>query len=437
MKSKLPLLQSETQRLEAIDALPFIEQEILKADWPIWARENQLPPMGDWRTWLLMGGRGAGKTRAGAEWLRAIVKADKHFLGDAGGRIALVGETYQDVRSVMIEGESGLLAVHPDHEKPNWIPSRRRLEWPNGVIGQVFSANDPDGLRGNQFGAVWSDELAKWPYLDATWDMLQFCLRLGNNPRQLVTTTPRPLALLKKMLVDETTVVTRSSTIDNKGNLAPGFVGFVTSEYGGTRLGRQEINGEIIDDREDALWRRAQLENLRVRNNPPLKRIIVAVDPPATSTANADACGIVGAGKDSEGICYVLADETLHNATPQMWAKKVVELYNRLGADAVVAEVNQGGEMVETILSMVDSTIAVRPVRATRGKWVRAEPVAMLYARGSVRHVGSFAKLEDQMCDFGPDGLSQGRSPDRLDALVWALHELALKQQSVPRIKPA
>lgn len=408
------------------------------ADWPLWARREQLPPSGNhWHTWLMLGGRGAGKTRAGAEWLRAVAMANRHFTGHSGGRLALVGQTFQDVRAVMIEGESGLLAVHPRDERPQWIASRRLLIWPNGVTGHVFSANDPDGLRGNQFGAAWCDELAKWNALEATWDMLQFCMRLGRHPLRMVTTTPRPVGLLKRMLADSRVALTRSSTRANAANLAPGFIEFVEAEYGGTRLGRQELEGELVEDREDALFSRSQIEASRLQTPPPLRRIVVAVDPPASSHASSDLCGIVAAGQDAEGTCHVIADESFGRATPEQWARRVAALYHRLGADCVVAEVNQGGDMVASVLGMTDASIPVRPVRATRGKWIRAEPVALLYARGRVLHAGTFPQLEDQMCDFGPDGLSGSASPDRLDALVWAIHELALKPAGRPRIRHA
>lgn len=384
-----------------------------------------------------MGGRGAGKTRAGAEWLKSVVEKDNYTIADSAGRVALIGETYQDARSVMIEGDSGILAIHRKDARPQWIASRRELVWPDGTIGQVFSASDPEGLRGSQFGAAWCDEIAKWKHLGETFDMLQFCMRLGTMPRQMITTTPKPLGLLKKLTDQGSTAVTRASTMINANNLAPGFLAFISDEYGGTRLGRQEIDGEIIEDREDALWQRSQLEALRARNYPPLRRIVIAVDPPASSRERADACGIVAAGLDDNGICHVLADETVQGVSPQKWAAVVSRLYHRLHADCVVAEANQGGDMVGTVLAMADGSLPVRMVHASRGKWLRAEPVAMLYARGRVRHVGALPDLEDQMCDFGPDGLSAGHSPDRLDALVWALHELALRPTAEPRIRAA
>lgn len=413
------------------------ELRALLADWTFWARADQLPPAeapagGPWTTWLVLGGRGAGKTRAGAEWVRGLALGRAPFASRPVGRIALVAETLADVRDVMVEGVSGLLAVHTREERPRWEPSRRRLEWPNGAVAQGFSAEDPESLRGPQFGAAWCDELAKWRRGEAAFDMLQFGLRLGDHPRQMVTTTPRPTHLLRRLLDDPATAVTRAKTADNAFHLAPTFLSQVLARYGGTRLGRQELDGEIIEDRPDALWTRAALDAARTGSAPALARIMVAVDPPASSRAGADACGIVCAGIDSAGMVYVLADESTAGLRPAQWAARAVALYHRFAADGVVAEVNQGGEMVRAVLAEVDAAVPVQAVRATRGKYLRAEPVAALYEQGRVRHVGPFPALEDELCDFGPDGLSSGRSPDRLDALVWAITALALGRQGAP-----
>jgi phage terminase large subunit-like protein len=352
------------------------------------------------------------------------------------GRIALVGESAADVRDVMIEGVSGILSVHERRERPLWESSRRRLTWENGAVAQVFSAEDPESLRGPQFAAAWCDELAKWRYAKESWDMLQFGLRLGEWPRQLVTTTPRPLPLIKKLLSDPTVAVTRALTRDNAANLAPSFLETIVSQYAGTRLGRQELDGEIIEERADALWTRDMLERARVKEAPALKRIVVAIDPPASSTQRADRCGIVAAGIDGEAVVYVLADASLGAARPAQWARAAIALYHKLSADALVAEVNQGGEMVRTVLNEADPCAPVTMVRATRGKYVRAAPVAQLYEQNRVRHVGGFCALEDEMCDFGAHGLSSGRSPDRLDALVWAITDLALKPKAPePRMR--
>jgi phage terminase large subunit-like protein len=406
------------------------ELEMLDKEWAAWARPDQRPPAGDWLVWLLLGGRGAGKTRAGAEWVRAFATRER------GGRIALVGETFADVREVMIEGESGLLAVHGAWERPLWLPARRRLEWSNGAIAQAFSSEDPEGLRGPQFAAAWADELGKWRHAEAAWDMLQFGLRLGARPRQVVTTTPRPIPLIKRLVADAAsgrTAVSRATSADNASNLAPGFLAGVVDRYIGTRLGRQELLGELIEDRADGLWQRATIEAQRVRTPPPLGRIVVAVDPPATRRSGT--CGIVAAGRGDDGLAYVLADASIGAVRPAEWAAAAVALYRRLGADALVAEVNQGGDMVAAVMREVDPAVPVGEVRATRGKWLRAEPVSALYAQGRVRHVGALPALEDEMCDFGPDGLSQGRSPDRLDALVWAVTALLLSGGGSPRVR--
>lgn len=406
-------------------------RRILEASWALSARDDQLPPTFarnglPWTIWLVLGGRGAGKTRTGAEWIRGMVHGLPWLTRQPIGKIALVGETFADVRDVMIDGPSGLLAIHARHERPVWTATRRRLEWPNGAVALAFSADDPESLRGPQFEAAWADELGKWRYADAAWDQLQFGLRLGAQPREVVTTTPRAIPLLKRMLADERIALTRARTQDNADNLAPAFLDAVVGRYAGTRLGRQELDGDLIEDRADALWTRDLLERARREVAPDLRRIVVAVDPPAYSRAGADACGIIGVGIDAEGICHVLADESASGLKPNAWAAKATMLYRRLEADALVVEVNQGGEMATTVIQEIDPACPVVPVRASRGKRLRAEPVSVLYAQDRVRHVGVFPELEDEMCDFGLDGLSNGRSPDRLDALVWAVTHLAL-----------
>ncbi|MFG1361569.1 terminase family protein [Xanthobacter tagetidis DSM 11602] len=413
----------------------------LLADWELWARPDQMPPAATasgtpWHTWLLMGGRGAGKTRAGAEWVRALALGRPPFAAAPVSRIALVAESLSDLREVMVEGVSGLLAVHPPAERPAWEPSRRRLEWPNGAVAQGFSADDPESLRGPQFGAAWLDELAKWKRAEAAFDMLQFGLRLGTRPRQMVTTTPRPTALLRRLMGDPRSAVTRAGTRANAFHLAPSFLSEVIARYGGTRLGRQELDGEIIEDRPDALWTRAAIEAAREAAAPPLARVVVAVDPPASSRVGADACGLVAAGIDAGGTVHVLADESAAGQRPAQWAARAVALFRRLAADQVVVEVNQGGDMVCAVLAEVDPDVPVTEVRATRGKYLRAEPVAALYEQNRVRHAGAFPQLEDEMADFGTDGLSSGRSPDRLDALVWAVTALSLgPKPAAPRVR--
>lgn len=428
------------QRLHILARLDEAELDLIAGDWQLFAHAHQWPPEvaaggRAWLTWLLIGGRGAGKTRAGAEWIRAQALGIAPLAHEAVGRIALVGETEHDVREVMIEGVSGLLAVHRRDERPVWISSRKRLEWRNGAVAYAFSAEDPESLRGPQFGCAWSDELAKWRYADAAFDMLQFGLRLGAQPRQLITTTPRPTALIKRLLKDESCAVTRAPTRANALNLAPNFLQTVMARYAGTRLGRQELDGELIEDRPDALWTRALIEQCRIDEALPLARIVVAVDPPVSSGKRADSCGIVAAGITGEGAIVVLADETISQAAPAAWAAKAIALWRKLEADALVVEVNQGGEMVRSVIAQVDASVPVQSVRASRGKYLRAEPVATLYEQGRVKHAGIFPALEDEMCDFGPAGLTSGRSPDRLDALVWAIASLTHGARAAPRVR--
>ncbi|MDP1911296.1 MAG: terminase family protein, partial [Hyphomicrobium sp.] len=334
------------------------------------------------------------------------------------------------MRRVMIDGVSGLLAIHTGDERPELEISKAQLVWPNGAIAQMFSAEDPDSLRGPQCDAAWCDELAKWRRADETWDMLQFGMRLGSSPQIAVTTTPRPLPMLKAIMDDPATVITRAATTANAAHLAPAFIAEMERRYAGTALGRQELLGEIVDEQSGSLWRRDWIERHRVKECPELTSIIVAVDPPVTATANSDACGIVVAGLGADGRAYIAADRSLQGREPHVWARAAVRAYQEFMADRVVAEVNQGGDLVIAILRQIDETVAVRTVRATRGKWLRAEPVAALYAEGRIAHVGLHTTLEEQMLAFGADGLSRGRSPDRVDALVWALSELAIAPQA-------
>lgn len=389
---------------------------MLLHDWPLWARAKQLPPEGDWRVWLILAGRGFGKTRTGAEWVRALAETGR------AGRIALVGETAGDARDVMVEGESGLLACCPPWGRPLYEPSKRRVTWANGAMATCFSADDPDQLRGPQFDAAWADEIAKWRY-EAAWDNLMLGLRLGADPRCVATTTPKPRAWLSRLMADPRTVLTRGGTRENATNLAPAFLDQILTRYDGTRLGRQEIEGEYLVDVPGALWTRALIEAARVPAAavPELQRVVVAVDPAVTSGAEADETGIVVAGRDAGTGFWVLEDLT-GRLSPDLWARRVADAFARVRADTVVCEVNQGGDLVAATLRTVDPTLPVRSVRATRGKRLRAEPVAALYEQGRVRHAGAFDALEDQMTRF--TGAPGDASPDRLDALVWALTDL-------------
>jgi predicted phage terminase large subunit-like protein len=384
-------------------------------DWRARARPDQLAPEGEWRVWLILAGRGWGKSRSGAEWVREQVT--KH----GARRVALVARTAADVRDVIVEGESGLLAISPESERPRWEPSRRRLTWPNGAIATTYSADVPDQLRGPQHDAAWADELAAWPYPDA-WRQLLFGLRLGADPRVVVTTTPRPTPIIRALVSERTTHVTRGRTLDNAANLAPQFLDAIVSQFQGTRLGRQELDGEILDDNPGALWRRSSIDAARVTEAPDLRRIVVGVDPAVSATAQSDETGIVVAGLGLDGRWYVLADYSGRYA-PDQWAARVVHAFRTHRADRVIAESNQGGDLVVANLRTVDSTLPVTTVHAKRGKALRAEPVASLYEQGRVSHVGTLAALEDQMTAWDPSG--DAASPDRVDALVYAVTELS------------
>lgn len=410
------------KRREVLETLTLDQLIFLKKHWGFWARPDQLPPEGDWLIWLLLGGRGAGKTRAGAEWVRSKVEGPTPLQKGKYRHIALVGETILSVREVMIEGPSGLRAIAPEETRPTYIASRQLLVWPNGAQAQIFSAEKPDGLRGPQFDLAWCDELAKWRYDKQCWDMLQFALRLGRKPQQVVTTTPRPTALLKTIMNNPRCHMTRSSTHANKAHLAPGFVEELMRAYEGSRLGRQEIDAEIVEEVVGALWTPEMIGANRLNSHPPLTRLVVAVDPPASTGPLADACGICVAGKDDNGHAYILEDGTVKGLSPAGWGRRVVDLYNRYKADRVVAEVNQGGDLVREVVMQQGPDISYKAVRATRGKLVRAEPVAALYERGMVHHVGVFKDLENQLCQYN----GQQASPDRMDALVWALTDLMI-----------
>ncbi|SFR04789.1 DNA-packaging protein [Poseidonocella sedimentorum] len=378
-----------------------------------------------------MGGRGAGKTRAGSEWVRSMVEGDKPEDPGRARRVALIGETLDQAREVMIFGESGILACSPPDRVPVWEASRKRLVWPNGATAQVFSAHDPESLRGPQFDAAWADELAKWKKAEETWDMLQFGLRLGDLPQACVTTTPRNVAVLKDLLERDSSVVTHAPTEANAAYLAESFLEEVRRRYDGTRLGRQELDGILLDEAEGAFWTLGALEASRVAEAPALDRILVAVDPPVTGHGQSDECGIVVAGLVAEGPpqewrAYVLADRTVQGLGPTGWAKAVVEAAAEFGADRVVAEVNQGGDLVETVLRQVDPLLPFTKVHASRGKAARAEPVAALYEQGRVHHLKDLGDLEDQMCKMTAQGYTGRGSPDRVDAMVWALTELMI-----------
>jgi len=406
----------------ALLALPYLFE--------FWALPHQLPPEGEWRTWVILGGRGAGKTRAGAEWVRAEVEGPRPLDPGRSRRVALVGETIDQAREVMVFGDSGILACSPPDRRPKWEATRKRLVWPNGAVAQVFSAHEPESLRGPQFDAAWVDELAKWKRAEEAWDMLQFGLRRGPAPRQCVTTTPRNVPVLKAILGSPSTVSSHAPTEANRAYLAASFLEEVRTRYAGTRLGRQELAGELLEDAEGALWTLAGLEAARLEFSPPLSRIVVAVDPSATS--GGDECGIVVVGAVTEGSpqdwrAVVLEDASVAGASPTGWAGAAIDAMARHGAERLVAEVNQGGELVETVIRQIDPLIPFRAVRASKGKAARAEPVAALYEQGRVSHLRGLTALEDQMCRMTAQGYQGAGSPDRVDALVWALTELMIE----------
>ncbi|WP_306017191.1 DNA-packaging protein [Oceanicaulis sp. MMSF_3324] len=406
-------------------ALSESEAQHLSDSWAFWARDEQTPPKGDWRIWLFLGGRGAGKTRAGAEWVRAQVKAGCR-------RIALVAPTFSDVREVMVSGPSGFLNIGDEDDRPRYEASRHRLIWPNGAEAHGFSSEDPDGLRGPQFDCAWADEFAAWTRPQETLDMLGLGLRLGEDPRLMITTTPRPLPALKALLTQSGVVMTHATTQANAAHLAPGFVAAMTERYGASRLARQELDGVLIDDPEGALWTRSLIDQALGLPAFEPERVVVAVDPPAS--ASGDECGIIATGCSGQGReaqLVVLKDMSLQGR-PEVWAAKVAEAFEAVDADWVVAEANQGGDMVRAVLQAAAPDLPIRLVHASRGKRARAEPVAALYAKGRVRHAGRFPALEDQMCAFGASELSG--SPDRVDALVWAIAALT-PQAASPRLR--
>ena len=410
-----------------LDARSELDRRALLASWWFLSRPEQRWPAGSWRVWLLLAGRGFGKTRTGAEAVREAVWQRGY------GRIALVGPTAGDVRDVMVEGESGILAISPNGERPTYEPSKRRLTWPNGAMATCYSADEPERLRGPQHDFFWADEVAAWRYAEA-WDQLMFGLRLGHDPRGVATTTPKPRQLVRELLAASTTHVTRGSTYDNASNLAGAFLDTILAKYEGTTLGRQEIYAELLDETPGALWTRALLQSTRIETMPSgleVVRIGVAIDPAVTNSETSDETGIVAGCLGEDGHGYVWEDATMRN-TPTKWATAGIELYHRLGADRMIGEVNNGGDLVETVVHQIDGTVSYKPVRASHGKYARAEPVAALYEQDKVHHVGParrFSDLEDEQCNWMP-GI--GWSPNRMDALVWLLTELMLGPAGTP-----
>ncbi|KAA0970823.1 DNA-packaging protein [Aureimonas fodinaquatilis] len=424
--AKLP----PAQQSAILAGLTDRECQALLHDWRFLARSSQLPPDGDWQNWLILAGRGFGKTRTGAEWAREELKA-------GATRLGLIAPTASDARDVMVEGESGLLAVcwagdrtHTGEAlgRPQYEPSKRRLTWANGAIATLFSAEEPERLRGPQHDRLWCDELAAWKYLRETWDMAMFGLRLGDRPRTCITTTPKPNQVLREIIRDARTIITRGSTFDNAGNLAPTFLQAIKDKYEGTRLGRQELNAELLDDVPGALWTRDMIDSAKDGSSlPDMQRIVVSIDPSGTAgdSDDGDSVGIVVAGKGVDGAGYILADRTC-KLSPDGWGRRAVAAYHEFNADRIVAERNFGGAMVEHVIRTVDAQVSYTEVVASRGKVVRAEPIAALYEQDRIKHVGGLEHLEDQMCAMTGDGYMGDGSPDRVDAAVWALTDLML-----------
>ena len=402
-----------TERKTRLNRLNSAEQERLRYVWPFWRRPNQTPPAGNWRIWLILAGRGFGKTRTGAEMVRQWVRNYQY--------VNMIGATTDDARDIMIEGESGILAICPKDERPTYVRNAAKLAWPNGATSLIFTADAPERLRGKQHMKLWEDELAAWRYPEAHIQAM-LGMRLGDNPQSIITTTPKPTKEIKELVADPTTVVTRGSTYDNRANLAGAFFEQVIKRYEGTRIGRQELNAEILEDVEGALWTWKLIEQARTASNPDLVRVVVAIDPAVTANASSDETGIVAVGIDRAGQGYVLADAS-GVYSPLAWASRAIAQYETLRADALVAEVNNGGDLVEANLRAAGFRGRFICVHASRGKRTRAEPIAALYEQGRVHHTGTFADLETQMTTWSP---VIDDSPDRVDALVWGLTQLML-----------
>jgi phage terminase large subunit-like protein len=425
----------ESDRKKWLNSFSSDEIELILSDHKYWARQKQLPPPGSWLVWLILAGRGFGKTHTGALWVNDIVT--NHNIG----RVTLVARTAADARDTMTEGISGILALSYQHNRPKYVPSKRRIEWPNGAIATLFSSEEPDALRGPQGGAAWCDELASWKYVEETWSNLQFGLRSGKRTRMLVTTTPRPIPRLKKIIASRNTVIVQGTTYENLHNLAENFREEVLGDYEGTTLGRQEIGGELVEDNDGALWIRSNIQHINA-GHPLYKRItsiVVAVDPATTSKKRSAETGIIVVGLAEEEPtdefsttiehAIVLADYS-GKMSPERWARMAVDAYYEWDADEIVAEVNNGGDLVATNIHSIDPEVPVEMVRATRGKAIRAEPVVNLYEQKRVHHIGQFVQLEDQMCSWTPD---DNTSPDRVDALVWGIYRIIIERRNKRR----
>ena len=429
MSSLAAILASmpDAQRRAALKSLPPADLAALEYAWPVWARPDQLPPKVKFRTWLLLGGRGSGKTRSSAEATRTEVESGRRRA------IGLIGPTADTLRR---DQAAALLSIAPPWCMPTHEPSQRRLVWPNGCVAWLLSSEEPDRIRGLNLDWAWGDELTSWSNREEVWNNLQLALRVpgptGADPAAVLSTTPKRQPLLRKLMADPSTVTTRSRTFDNAANLSAATIDHLKATYGGTTLGRQELDAEVLDDLEGALWNRDLIERSRTRRAPDLRRVVVAIDPAGSSNAGSDETGIVVAGvagiaREAHG--YLLADVS-GRYSPEGWARKAIEAYEHHRADRIVAERNYGGEMVAAVIRSVNPRLPVKLVTASRGKAVRAEPVVSFYEQNAIHHVGEFAALEDQLCGWDP--AEGGKSPDRLDALVWAFTELMVEAQARP-----
>jgi predicted phage terminase large subunit-like protein len=420
MLATLQALPDDKRKL-MLEELGDTVAHAIKWDWEYWARDTQLLPQGDWSYWLIMAGRGFGKTRTGAETVRIWARHFKY--------VNIIGATSDDAKDIMIEGESGVLACCPKAERPQYKKHERKLAWPSGAVSLIFTADEPERLRGKQHEKIWGDELAAWRYPEA-WDQAKFGLRLGKKPQAILTTTPRPTKLMRELVKDPHCHLTRGSTYDNRMNLAENFFSEIIRKYEGTRMGRQELEAELLYDTPGALWTQARIDDARlpIGDQPTMRRVVVAVDPATSNEEGSNETGIVGAGVGNDGMMdrgYVLDDRS-GRYSPNEWARQAVAMFNRLNADRIIAEKNQGGDMVANTIRSVAPNVPITMVSASRGKVTRAEPIAALYEQGRVAHIGRFDDLEDQMVAFTSDfdRKAQGYSPDRVDALVWAFTDL-------------
>lgn len=405
------------QLRQVVASMGLDDLAALEYDWSFWARDKQLPPPGEWKIWLLLAGRGWGKSKVGSETVR--IEATRN----PKARIALVGATAADIRDVMVEGPSGILNAFPPHQRPHYESSKRKITFHSGAVAHCYSADEPERLRGPNFSFAWADELAAWVKEQETWDQLMMTMRAGSHPRIVVTTTPKPSPLIVSLTKRPDIAITSGSTFENSANLAPSYLADLRRTFGGTRLGRQEIDAEILLDVPGALFQAADIEKARVQEAPPLDRIVVAVDPAPTSASGSDLTGICVAGRKDDQV-YILEDLSLRD-TPDNWARVAVQAYYRHKADSIVVERNRGGDMVKALIQSVDNNVPVKEVTAMRGKHSRAEPVAALYEQGRVHHVGYIQRLEKQMTVFA--GIA-GRRDDRVDANLWSIHDLIIAE---------